>query len=308
MTLAPIRIAWQIVPMNSAWTNLLRQLHLPGLGGLLEILVLAVLFYYAIQFFRGTRGAQVLLGFVTALVAMLVLTRIFNLDTLNWLLQRLSVYLVIAFVVIFQPEIRRALAELGKQHVFATSLRERGLLDEIVQAISRLAADKIGALIALEREIGTRAVQETGTRLDSAVSAELLATIFFPHTPLHDGGVIIEGDRIRAAGCVFPLSARDIGKTGTRHRAAVGLSEESDALVIVVSEETGAISLAYKGRLSRGLDEERLRRILSSVLLRDVKTQTRWQRLRQNLDLSTEGIARTEEMMEREFEDPPKNT
>ena len=294
--------------MNSTWMDLYRQIPKPGVGGVLEMLVLAVLFYYAILFFRGTRGAQVLLGFVTAVVAMLVLTRIFNLDTLNWLLQRLSVYLVIAFVVIFQPEIRRALAELGKQHVFATTMRERGVLDEIVQAISRLAANKIGALIAIEREIGTRAVQETGTRLDSIVTAELLATIFFPHTPLHDGGVIIEGDRVRAAGCVFPLSGRDIGKTGTRHRAAVGLSEDSDALVIVVSEETGAISLAYKGRLIRGLDEERLRRILSSVLLRGAKTQSRWHRIRQNLDLSAEGLARTEDMMEREFEDPPKNS
>ena len=293
--------------MNGAWTDIFRQIPLPGVGGLLEILVLAVLFYYTILFFRGTRGAQVLLGFVTAVVAMLVLTRIFNLDTLNWLLQRLSVYLVIAFVVIFQPEIRRALAELGKQHVFATTERERGILDEIVKAVSGLAADKIGALIAIEREIGTRAVQETGTRLDAAVSAELLATIFFPRTSLHDGGVIIEGDRIRAAGCVFPLSPRDIGKTGTRHRAAVGLSEETDAVVVVVSEETGAISLAYKGRLSRGLDEERLHRILSAVLLRGSQALGRWQRFRQKLDLSTEGIARTEEIMEREFEEPPKN-
>ena len=293
--------------MNNSWTDFFQQTSLPGVGGLLEMLVLAVLFYYTILFFRGTRGAQVLLGFVTAIVAMLVLTRMFNLDTLNWLLQRLSVYLVIAFVVIFQPEIRRALAELGKQHVFATTQRERGLLDEILQAISRLAADKIGALIAIEREIGTRAVQETGTRLDSTVTAELLATIFFPHTPLHDGGVIIVGDRICAAACVFPLSGRDIGKLGTRHRAAVGLSEETDALIIVVSEETGAISLAYKGRLIRGLDEARLRRILSTVLLRGVKTQSRWKRIRQNLDLSAEGLARTEEMMEREFDDPPQN-
>ena len=119
--------------------------------------------------------------------------------------------------------------------------------------------------------------------------------------------MIIEGDRIRAAGCVFPLSPRDIGKTGTRHRAAVGLSEETDAVVIVVSEETGAISLAYKGRLSRGLDEERLHRILSAVLLRGSQALGRWQRFRQKLDLSTEGIARTEEIMEREFEEPPKN-
>ncbi|MDD3441251.1 MAG: diadenylate cyclase CdaA [Kiritimatiellae bacterium] len=293
--------------MNNAWTDFFRSAPLPAVGGLLEILVLAVVFYYIIQFLRGTRGAQVLLGFVTAVVVMLLLTRLFNLDTLNWLLQQLSVYLVIAFLIIFQPEIRRALAELGKQHVFATTLRERGVLDEIVQAVSRLAADKIGALIAIEREIGTRAVQETGTRMDSVVTAELLATIFFPHTPLHDGGVIIEGDRIRAAACVFPLSSRDIGKIGTRHRAAVGISEETDAVVVVVSEETGAISLAYKGRLIRGLDEARLRRILSSVLLRAAKQKSRWQRLGQSLDLTPEGVARTEELMEREFEDPAKN-
>ena len=292
--------------MNGGWFESLRNLPLPGWGGVIEIAVLSVLFYYAIRFFRGTRGAQVLLGFLTAVLAMLVLTRIFHLDALNWLLQQLSVSLVVALVVIFQPEIRRALAELGKQHVFSTQ-RERGVLDEVVQAVARLAADKIGALIAIQREIGTRAVQETGTRLDAAVSAELLATIFFPRTSLHDGGVIIEGDRIRAAGCVFPLSPRDIGKTGTRHRAAVGLSEETDAVVIVVSEETGAISLAYKGRLSRGLDEERLHRILAAVLLRGSQALGRWQRFRQKLDLSTEGIARTEEIMEREFEEPPKN-
>lgn len=292
--------------MNGAWKEYLGHLPLPGIGGLVEILVLAVLFYYTILFFRGTRGAQVLLGFVTALLAMIVLTRIFRLDTLNWLLQQVSVYLVVAFVVIFQPEIRRALAELGKQRVFSIQ-RERGVLDEVVQAAAHLAADKIGALIAIERKISTRSVQDTGTRLDSAVSAELLATIFFPHTPLHDGGVIIEGNRVRAAGCLFPLSARDIGKTGTRHRAAVGLSEETDAIVVVVSEETGAISLAYRGRLSRGLDEERLRRILSAVLLRGDQGQNRWQRFRQKLDLSAEGLARSEETMEPEFEDPPQN-
>lgn len=294
--------------MNKVWADITQHIALPGSAGVLEIVVLAVAFYYMILFFRGTRGAQVLLGFITAVFAMLLLTRMFNLDTLNWLLQRFSVYLVIALLIIFQPEIRRALAELGKQHVFATTLRERGILDEILQAVSQLAADKIGALIAIEREIGTRAVQETGTRLDSIVNAELLATIFFPHTPLHDGGVIIAGDRVRAAACVFPLTSRDIGKVGTRHRAAVGLSEDSDSLVIVVSEETGAISLAYKGRLIRGLDEARLRRILSTVLLRDAKTQSRWKRLRQSLDLSTEALARTDEMMEHEFEESPKTS
>ena len=301
-------MAWQIEVVNTSWPNILKHVALPTWTGVLEIIVLAVVFYYMFLFFRGTRGMQVLMGFVVAVVVMLVATKIAHLDTLNWLLQRFSVYLVIALLVIFQPEIRRALAELGKQRVFATTLHERGVLDEILQAVDRLAADKIGALIAIEREIGTRAVQETGTRLDAIINAELLATIFFPHTPLHDGGVIIANDRIRAAACVFPLTSRDIGKLGTRHRAAVGLSEDSDALVIVVSEETGAVSLAYKGRLIRGLDSARLRRKLSTVLLRGVQTHSRWQRLRQSLDLSTEGLARTEEMMEHEFEEASKDS
>ncbi len=290
--------------MKNVWPDFLQRLSLPHAGEWVEILILAVLIYYIILFFKGTRGAQVLLGFVTAVILALAITRIFNLDMLNWLLQRLSVYLVIAMLVIFQPEIRRALAELGKQHVFANSNRERGILDEIIEAVTALANDKIGALIALEREIGTRAIQETGTRLDSSVSSELLNTIFFPHTPLHDGGVIIADGRLKAAGCVFPLSSHRIaGNLGTRHRAALGISEETDALVIIVSEETGAISLAYRGRLVRGLDETRLRRILSSVLLRGAKNQSRWQRLRRNLDLSPEGLARTEELMENEIED-----
>ena len=133
-----------------------------------------------------------------------------------------------------------------------------------------LAERKIGALIAMEKEVGTRAIQETGTILDSLVTSELLTSIFYPHTPLHDGGVIIHQDRIVAAGCLFPLSQREeLSKSlGTRHRAAIGLTEESDAIVIVVSEETGVLSVAYKGKLKRGLDEERLRRILVSVLLR----------------------------------------
>ena len=292
-------MAWQIEVVNTSWPNILKHVALPTWTGVLESIVLAVVFYYMFLFFRGTRGMQVLMGFVVAVVVMLVATKIAHLDTLNWLLQRFSVYLVIALLVIFQ---------LGKQRVFATTLHERGVLDEILQAVDRLAADKIGALIAIEREIGTRAVQETGTRLDAIINAELLATIFFPHTPLHDGGVIIANDRIRAAACVFPLTSRDIGKLGTRHRAAVGLSEDSDALVIVVSEETGAVSLAYKGRLIRGLDSARLRRMLSTVLLRGVQTHSRWQRLRQSLDLSTEGLARTEEMMEHEFEEASKDS
>ncbi len=284
----------------------LEQLHLPGLAGVVEIVVLAIVFYYLIGFFRGTRGAAVLSGLVLLLVLLLVLTQWFNLNTLSWVIQRFSVYLAVAFVVIFQPEIRRALAELGKQSVFNASAGQREVVEDIVTAVSELANQKIGALIAIEREIGMRHIQESGTRIDSHVSPELLTSIFFPHTPLHDGGVIIRGDRIVSAGCVFPLSQRlELSRSlGTRHRAAIGLTEETDAVVIVVSEETGTISVAYRGRLSRGIEEERLRRIIGSILSRSRPVaQSRWQRVKDVLDLTPAGVAKTEAVLRELAED-----
>jgi len=244
-------------------------LTFPGARGVLEILVLAIVFYYVMLFFHGTRGAQVLSGLLFLIIVLLVITYVFRLDTLTWILQRFSVYVAVALLIIFQPEIRRALAELGKQHVFVSS-SERSVVDNIVKAATMLAERKIGALIAIERETGTKAIQETGTMIDSLVTPELLASIFYPHTPLHDGGVIIREDRVVAAGCLFPLSQREeLSKSlGTRHRAAIGLTEDSDAVVIVVSEETGSLSLAYKGRLRRALDEQRLKRILTSIMYR----------------------------------------
>lgn len=246
------------------------RLPRPDLMDGLEILVLAFLIYYLMLFLRGTRGAAVLSGFILVLVTLLLLTNVFHLDTLNWILQRFSGLFAIAFVIIFQPEIRRALAELGKQPVFSANRQERSLIEQVNLAVQRLAERKIGALIAIEREIGMRGIESSGIPLDSNVTPELLATLFYPQTPLHDGGVIIRDDRIVAAGCVFPLSQRDeLSKSlGTRHRAAIGITEETDAIVIVISEETGAISVAYKGKLSRGLDEDRLRRLLSAVLIR----------------------------------------
>ena len=202
----------------------------------------------------------------------------------------------VAFVVIFQPEIRKALAELGKQHVFSNPAVKRTIVDEIVQAVQQMSGRKIGALIALEMEAGTSGVQETGARVDSVVSAELLESIFFPHAPLHDGGVVIVRDRIMAAGCLFPLSAKEeLGRSlGTRHRAAVGLSEESDAVVVVVSEETGTVSVAHHGRLHRGLDENRLRRLLNAALSKGASATSRLSRVREQMDLTPEGVAKTE--------------
>jgi len=267
-----------------------------------QILVLALAFYYIFIFFRGTRGAQVLVGLVVVMVVLIGLTQVFNFDALNYILRRFTVYLSIALLIIFQPEIRRALAELGKQPVFVVPMERRTAVDHIVQAVATLAEHRVGALIAVEREIGTRAIQETGVRLDARVAPELLASIFFPHTPLHDGGVIIRGSRILAAGCVFPLSQKVElqKKLGMRHRAAVGLSEETDAVVIVVSEETGTISVTYRGRLSRGLDEDRLRRFLSALLLKGQTSESAWRRAKEQLDLTPEGIAKSESIAEQE--------
>lgn len=246
---------------------------LPSFAGWFEILVLAAMFYYVFRLFKGTRGAAILSGLVIVYGALYAITVLSHLDILNWLLSKLMLYISLAFVVIFQPEIRRVLAKLGRQPLWRSSgiASQKSLVEPIMQAVQLLSNRKIGALIAIEREIGTRTLQDSGTRVNSAVSAELLATIFFPHTPLHDGGVIISGDRICAAGCLFPLSQKEelSKQLGTRHRAAIGITEETDAIVIVVSEETGAISIAYNGRLRRGLEEERLRRVLSSLLRRE---------------------------------------
>ncbi len=272
-----------------------------GWGGLFEILVLACVFYYVFLFLHGTRGAQVLAGLAVVLVILLGATYLLNLAELNWLLRKVSVYIAIALLVIFQPEIRRALAELGRQPVFTVSADNRTIIDHVVQAVEHLADHKVGALIAIEREIGTRAIQETGTKIDAPVVPELLSSIFFPHTPLHDGGVIIRGNRVMSAGCVFPLSQRvELHKSlGTRHRAAIGLSEETDAVVIVVSEETGTISVSYRGRLSRGLDDERLKRFLTA-LLKGQKPESAWRRMQEQLDLTPEGIAKSEKRVDQE--------
>jgi diadenylate cyclase len=266
-----------------------------GFGSAIQILVLAIAYYYIFLFFRGTRGAQVLVGFVLMLAILIGLTNVFSLDVLNWLLRRLLLFLGVAFLVIFQPEIRRALAELGRQPVFSVARERRSVVDHIVQAMVLLSEHRVGALVAVEREIGTRAIQETGTRLDAPLVPDLLASIFFPHTPLHDGGVIIVGNRIAAAGCVFPLSHNvEIHRgLGTRHRAAVGLSEETDAVIVAVSEETGTISVSYRGRLSRGLDRERLKRFLSALLVKGRQADNVWRRAQEQLDLTPDGIAKS---------------
>lgn len=241
-----------------------------GITDLFQIAFLAIGIYYLLRSFRGTRSAQVFLGLVTLLASMIFLTHLFSLDVLSWMLRTLSVYLAVAVVVIFQPEIRRALADLGRRPLFTSPEPDAPpAVDGLVQAVTRLAHRRIGALLALERQISLRGYEETGTALGAPVIPELLVSIFHPQAPLHDGGVIIRENLVAAAGCVFPLSSRgDLQRgLGTRHRAAVGLSEETDAVVVVVSEETGIVSAAFRGRLLRKLKPEQLHRFIERRLV-----------------------------------------
>jgi diadenylate cyclase len=239
----------------------------------LEILILAVLVYYASRFLRGTRGWPVVIGFVVALVALFAVTKALNLQVLRWLLGAASTFSAFAVLIIFQPELRRLLAELGNLPLFATTHEQRENIEVIIQTAERLADVKIGALIAIEQSIQLQEAVESGIKVDCEATPEMLETIFFPNNAVHDGGVIIKGDRIAYAACIFPLTQRlDLNKSlGTRHRAAIGLSEETDAVIVVVSEENGMISHAYKGQLVRGVTLEELRAFLTSVLLQPAK-------------------------------------
>lgn len=251
--------------------NWLSGIENPGWAGLVEILILATVFYYLLKLFRGTRGSAIFTGLVILFVGLIVVTSLANLTTLSWLLQKLMGYMVIALIIIFHPEIRRALARLGRQGNFMATKARKALADPVADAVQMMASRKIGALIAIERAVETKSIQDTGTALHSEVTARLLTALFYPGAPLHDGGVIISADCIAAAGCVFPLTQNnDIARNlGTRHRAAIGMTEETDTIVIVVSEETGVISIAYNGRLKRGFDGPHLRRILSRFLGRE---------------------------------------
>jgi len=239
-----------------------------------EIFILAVLIYYALRIVRGTRGWPVVIGFFVVLLAVVAATTILDLKVLRWLLGSASVFIVFGALVIFQPELRRMLAELGNLPLFASANEQRESIEVIIQTCERLAEVRIGALIGIEQSIQLQEAVESGIKVDCEVTPEMLETIFFPNNAIHDGGVIVKGDRIAYAACIFPLSQRsDLNKTlGTRHRAAIGLTEETDALVIVVSEETGMISYAYKGQLVRGVTPEELRAFLTSIILRPAKT------------------------------------
>ena len=244
-------------------------------GSVLEMLILTVTIYYAFRFVRGTRGAPVVTGFLVVLLALVLMSVMLKLKVLQWLLGAFSAFFAVAVLVIFQPELRRILAELGNLPLFATPHEQRQNIEVIIQTVERLAEVRIGALIAIEQSILLAEAVEPGIVVDCEATPEMLEAIFFPNNAIHDGGVIIKGDRIASAACIFPLTHRqDLNKSlGTRHRAALGLSEETDAVVVVVSEETGTISYAYRGQLVRGLTSEELRALLTSVLITPVRSR-----------------------------------
>ena len=236
-----------------------------------EVGILAVVIYYIYTYLRGTHGARILIGLALVFLTLTLVSQILNLEVISWLLRSISVFLAIALVVIFQPELRRALTELGSHRFFSSSFEERETIEDITDAVFELASKGFGALIAIERDIHLKTVIETGVSLDAEFSKELALTIFHPKTVLHDGGVVVSGDRIVAAACIFPLTQReDLDRNlGLRHRAGLGLSEESDAVMLIVSEETGQVSICHSGSIERNLNVERFRKRLSQLLLRE---------------------------------------
>ena len=236
----------------------------------LDILLVAVVIYQVLVLIRGTRAAPMLAG-VAVVAIIFYLARVGELTTLNWLISRLAPYVLFALIVVFQSEIRHLLANVGRRlRLGRGSTSESDTYDDIVLAANLFSQHQTGALIVIEREIGLRTYIESGVPLDARLSYDLLATIFRPSAPLHDGAVIVQKERVAAAACFLPLSMNPVLSTqlGTRHRAGMGITEETDAIAVIVSEETGAISVAVGGKIERDLSVEQLRERLSSELRR----------------------------------------
>jgi diadenylate cyclase len=247
-----------------------------SLTSVVDILLVAFIIYELLALIKGTRAALMLIG-VAAVALAFYLSRVEELSTLNWLVDRLLPYVAFALIVVFAPEIRQALARLGRRLTLSrTQSSEADAYDDIVLAANLFSQNQTGALIIIEREIGLRTYIESGVPLDAHLSYDLLATIFRPSAPLHDGAVIVQKDRVAAAACFLPLSMNPVLSTqlGTRHRAGIGVTEETDAIAVIVSEETGQISLAIGGHIERDLTVEQLRERLGGLLRRYVPPST----------------------------------
>jgi diadenylate cyclase len=253
----------------SYFTELLRRPPVTW-WDILDILIVSIVIYELLKLIRGTRAVQLAAG-IASIVVLFYFSRYFQLETLNWLIRNIVGYVVFAAIVLLQADIRRALVHLGRARIFRRLNRKVSddeTVEELAVATVNLAAKKIGAIIVIERSIGLRNYIESGIRLDARLTYDLLVSIFQRSSPLHDGAVIIQGDRIAAAACFLPLTVnpRINRELGSRHRAAIGVSEENDSVAIVVSEETGRISLVEDGNVELGLDPERLRERLKDLL------------------------------------------
>jgi len=253
------------------FADIINALSRFNVGDIIDILLVAIILYSFFRLIKDTKAYQMAIGL--AIVGLLyIITQWGNLVVTHWLIRIFTTYLIIAIIVLFQGEIRRFLATIGsrsfRRPFSLKSFKEKQ--EDVILALDYLSSKKIGALIAIEKEISLQSYTDRGTKLDAVISKDLVASIFFPRSPLHDGAVIIRGNKLLAAGCLLPLPAtHNLGReylTRTRHLAAIGLSQETDAAVIVVSEETGSISLATKGNLERGLDKESLKSRLISYL------------------------------------------
>jgi len=253
--------------MNGFFQQL--QFLSPGWTDLVEIAIVSLLIYRILLLIRQTRAMQMLFG-ILLLAGLYLLAVILGLSLIRRLIEALLQYGAIAALVVFQPEMRAALARLGQSRLVRLlgSTRQERIVDRLVQGVEQLSQSGVGAIVAVQRETGLKEYAQTGSSVEAMLSPELLGTIFAPHSPLHDGAVIIVGDQIKAAGAILPLTQNTVRdrSLGTRHRAAIGLSEETDAIVIVVSEETSRISVAYRGSIELGVDGNRLRQLLERTL------------------------------------------
>ncbi|MBQ5441013.1 MAG: diadenylate cyclase CdaA [Firmicutes bacterium] len=256
--------------MNQFFQNIISNI---GLNDVLDILIVAFLFYKLLGFIRETRAEQLAKG-ILILIIVAVIANLLNLYTLQWILSNLVNVGLIAIVIIFQPELRRLLENLGRNKLInnfsGIDLEEaEQITEEIKKALLRMSRTRTGALIVIERETTLTDIIETGTVIDASISSEMIGNIFYEGAPLHDGALIIRGDKLKAAGCVLPLTEdKKLSKElGTRHRAGIGITENSDALVFIVSEESGIISKAEDGRLERRLDGKRIEEILSNLYI-----------------------------------------
>ena len=252
-----INTLWEWIKLDWVWI----------VRAIVEISALAVGIYYAFTFLQRSRGWPVVLGFLI-LIGLTTLIALLELQVLRWLLQQLFLFTTVAILIIFQPELRRLLAELGNLPIFSSDEDSPLDVDAVVQATNQLSRKRVGSIVAIERTVDIYQETNSGVLISCALTPEMLDSIFFPNSQLHDGGVVVRGDRIMYASCIFPLTRRiDINNTlGTRHRAAIGLSEETDAIVVIVSEETGDISYSHNGALYRKVSLKQLKDFLTEML------------------------------------------